>query len=207
MEIVKLNQNNQVEIVDKAVKIIKRGGLIIYPTETCYGAGVDATNQKAVDRLWQYKQERGNKPVLVAIANQTMAQKYGQLTPLAKKVFNQYLPGPVSIIVVSRGLVDSRVESSSGTLGIRMPNHSLVLDLVKKLNRPLTSTSANVSNTPNPYSIINVLSQADTSLIDLIIDQGPISPNPPSTLVDTTGKELQVLRQGQVRIILATNRS
>jgi L-threonylcarbamoyladenylate synthase len=202
MEIIKLNKNNQEQIINKAIKILKNGGLLIYPTETCYGAGVEATNKKAVDRLWQYKQERDHKPVLVAVANQAMAQKYGRLTPLAKKIFHQYLPGPVSLVIPSRGLVDPRIESSSGTLGIRVPNHQLILALVKKFNRPLTSTSANVSGQPPSYSVEKILNQTNQKLIDLIIDQGAIPPNPPSTLVDVAGKRAKILRQGQIIIKL-----
>ena len=200
MEIIKINQKNQEEIILQAVNILRRGGLIVYPTETCYGVGVDATSKKAVDKLWQYKQERGHKPVLVAVADQAMAQKYGHLNQLAEKIFHQYLPGPVSIVVPGQGLVDPRIESSLGTLGIRVPDHRLILALIKKLNKPLTSTSANVSGLPSPYSVDEVLNRANQSLIDLIIDQGPIPPNPPSTLVDVTEKKFKVLRQGQTII-------
>lgn len=200
MEIVKINQDNPKTIIEKAVAVLKGGGLIIYPTDTCYGAGVDATNPEAVDKLWRYKKERGNKPVLVAVADQAMAQKYGHFTSLAKKIFSQYLPGPVSLVVNGRGLVDPRIESSLGTLGVRVPNHRLILALIKKLNRPLTSTSANVSGQPSPYSIEAILKQANQSLIDLVIDQGVLPCQPPSTLVEATGKKIKILRQGQIII-------
>jgi L-threonylcarbamoyladenylate synthase len=195
-----LIKKSQEEIILQAVDILKRGGLIVYPTETCYGVGVDATSKKAVDKLWQYKQERDHKAVLVAVADQAMAQKYGHLNHLAQKIFHQYLPGPVSIVVPGQGLVDPRIESSLGTLGIRVPDHRLVLALIKKLNKPLTSTSANVSGLPSPYSVDEVLNQVNQSLIDLIIDQGMLPPNPPSTLVDVTGKKPKILRQGQTII-------
>ncbi|MDD3531774.1 MAG: L-threonylcarbamoyladenylate synthase [Candidatus Shapirobacteria bacterium] len=200
MKIVKIKHQNQKKIIEKAVCVLKEGGLVIYPTETCYGAGVDATNPEAVDKLWHYKKERGNKPVLVAVADQAMAQKYAHLTPPAKKIFRQYLPGPVSLVINGRGLVDSRIESSLGTLGIRVPNHQLILALIKKLNRPLTSTSANVSGQPNPYSIDEILKQTNQNLIDLIIDQGTLPSRPPSTLVDMTGNKIKILRQGQIII-------
>ncbi len=200
MEIVRVDQKNQEEIILQAVEILKRGGLIVYPTETCYGVGVDATSKRAVDKLWQYKQERGHKPVLVAVADQAMAQKYGHLNRLAQKIFNQYLPGPISIVVPGRRLVDPRIESSLGTLGVRVPDHQLILALIKKLNKPLTSTSANVSGLSSPYSVDEVLNQANQDLIDLIIDQGVLPPNPPSTLVDITRKKPKILRQGQTII-------
>jgi L-threonylcarbamoyladenylate synthase len=190
------------KVIKAGVTVLKNGGLVIYPTETCYGIGVDATNPEAVEKLFQLKGER-NKPVLIAVGDEKMAQRYVKINESAKKLYDKYLPGPLAIISESRGKVDPRLESPEKTLGVRMPNYPLVLAMIKNLGRPITSTSANISGYPNPYRVddfLPTLSEAQKELISMIIDAGTLPPNPPSTVVDTTKGKLLVLRQGKIKI-------
>jgi len=201
MKILKLKKSNQSQIINHAVKILKQGGLIIYPTETCYGAGVDATSQKAVNKLLTYKSRREGKPLSIAVINQTMASKYIKLNPTAKNLYKKFLPGPLTIISKSKGKVAPAVESETKTLGIRIPDYPLVLTIIKKLNHPITATSANVSYKKRPYSIKDVLdntSKKQQALIDLIIDAGTLPKRPVSTVVDTTLDDPLILRQGNL---------
>lgn len=201
MQILKLTPKNYHHIINQAVTVLKNAGLVIYPTETCYGAGVDATSQTAVDKLLRYKTKRQGKPLSIAVANQTMAAKYVSLNPTAKNLYQKFLPGPLTVISKSRGRVASGVESATATLGIRIPDYPLVIDIVRRLNKPITATSANVSYKKRPYSIKDILnhtSKKQQSLIDLIIDAGQLPKRPPSTVVDTTLDDPLILRRGNI---------
>lgn len=196
MLVLKISQPN---IISQAVKILKAGGLVIYPTETCYGAGVDATNPAAVNKILAYKTFRQGKPMSVAVADQAMATKYVKLNPTAKNLYQKFLPGPLTVISAGRHKVATGVESSTGTLGIRIPDYPFVLKLITRFNRPITATSANVSYKKRPYAVKDILnntSKKQQGLIDLIIDAGTLPKRPPSTIIDTTFDDPLILRQG-----------
>ncbi len=200
MLVLNISQKN---IISQAVKILKAGGLIIYPTETCYGAGADATNPVSVNKILAYKTFRQGKPMSIAVTNQTMAARYVKLNPTAKNLYQKFLPGPLTVISAGRHKVASGVESSTGTLGIRIPDYPFVLKLIAKFDRPITATSANVSSKPKPYSVKQLLqytSQKQQNLIDLIIDAGTLAKRPASTIVDTTFDDPLILRQGKLNI-------
>lgn len=189
--------------VETAVKVLKNGGLVIYPTETVYGAGVDATNSKAVKKLTAYKNRPFGKPYSIAVTNTDMAQKYVDLNSEAVKIYKRFLPGPVTVI--SNGLHKTAlgVESETGTLGIRIPDYPLVIKIVKVLGHPITATSANASYKKRPYKINDILdnlSAKQKSLIDLIIDAGPLPINEPSTVIDTTFGKPTALRIGNIKL-------
>lgn len=189
----------------QAVKVLRAGGLIIYPTETCYGAGADATNQKAVDKLLAYKSRREGRPLSVAVTDQIMASKYVKLNTSAKNLYKKFLPGPLTVISAGKHKLAKGVESETGSLGIRIPAHPIALAIVKKFGRPITATSANVSYKPRPYSIKQLLSQTSKKqqkLIDYIIDVGALPKRPVSTIVDTILDDPLIIRQGKVRFPL-----
>lgn len=187
----------------QAVKVLKRGGLVIFPTETCYGAGVDATNQKAVDKLLAYKSRREGRPLSVAVTDQIMASKYVKLNLTAKNLYSKFLPGPLTVVSAGRHKLAIGVESETGTLGIRIPDHPIAMTLVKKFSKPITATSANVSYKPRPYSISQLLKQTSKKqqkLIDYIIDAGTLPKRPVSTIVDTTLDDPLIIRQGKITL-------
>jgi L-threonylcarbamoyladenylate synthase len=189
MKIIHLNNQTQSDVIKEAVTCLNQGGLVIYPTETLYGAGVDATNQQAVNKLLAYKSRREGKPLSIAVADQTMAEQYVKLTPQAENLYEKFLPGPYTIVSESKQTVADEVASEFNTLGIRIPDHQLILDLTKQLGKPLTSTSANVSGKKRPYQVKDIFehtSKKQQELIDLVIDAGKLAKNPPSTVIDTT---------------------
>lgn len=187
----------------KISRLIKRGGLIIYPTETCYGAGVAAACAPAVTKLLHFKGNRLNKAISLAVADRKMAQKYVRLNPIAENLYRNFLPGPVTVISQSKGFVDSRLESPAKTLGIRIPDYRPILKLIDHLKTPLTATSANASHRKPPYSKEDFLKynpQKSINLVDLFIDAGPLPLREPSTVVDTTLHEPLVLRRGSITL-------
>ena len=161
------------KIVKQATQSLATGDLVIYPTETVYGVGVDATNQEAVKKLLKYKSRREGKPLSIAVADRPMAEQYVELNDQAKKLYKRFLPGPHTIISKGLGKVAAGVESEFKTLGVRIPAYPLVLKLTEALGRPITATSANASGEKRPYSVddvLNRLSAKQKNLVDLIID-------------------------------------
>lgn len=188
MKILKLN-SNRVAIVEAASNCLKNDGLVIYPTETVYGIGASVNSAKAIDKLLQYKGRREGKPLSIAVTNQKMAEKYVEINEQALKFYKNFLPGPFTVISKSKNQVDPRINSEFGTLGIRIPDYSLITDIIKNLGQAITSTSANASGKKRPYKIQDVfdgLSKKQKSLIDLVIDAGELPKNEPSIVVDTT---------------------
>lgn len=199
MKIIAMNQTNPQEAIAEAETVLRAGGLVLFPTETVYGAGVDATNPEAVKKLLAYKSRREGKPLSIAVTDVAMAEKYVDVNDAAKKIYDRLLPGPVTVVSIGKNVVAEGVESEFGTLGVRIPDYQLILDLVKALGKPITATSANGSGQKRPYTIKDVtdnLSEKQKNLIDLVLDVGELPKNPPSTVIDTTLSTPVTVRSG-----------
>jgi len=199
MKIVPISQ----KAIDLAVETLKQGGLVIYPTETVYGIGADATNEAAIRKLNNYKRRPLGKPYSIAVENIKMAEKYARLNKTARSLYKEFLPGPLTIISTGRHILAPGVESETGTIGIRIPDYKIVLDIIKKFKKPITATSANASYQKRPYKISDILdniSQKQKKMIDLILDAGTLPENEPSTVIDTTLDDPVILRQGDIKI-------
>ncbi|MBI4653358.1 threonylcarbamoyl-AMP synthase [Candidatus Kuenenbacteria bacterium] len=191
--------------IQKAVEILKNGGIIIYPTDTCYGIGVDATNKEAIKKLISLKGRDFKKPISVIVKNFKMAQEIGEFNSQAEKIFKKNLPGPLTLIVKKKKNVyqlPNILTANKSKIGIRMPNNKIALELVKKFNKPITTTSANISNKPECYSKQEILKQFKKNIknIDLILDTGKLPKTKPSTVIEIIGKKLKILRQGPIKI-------
>ncbi|HUS60203.1 MAG TPA: L-threonylcarbamoyladenylate synthase [Nevskiaceae bacterium] len=203
MKIINLKKEKPEQAIQKAIAVLKKGGLIIYPTETCYGLGTDTTNPQAVKKLLQYKGGRGKKPISVAVANQTMAKKYVKINETAENLYQNFLPGPLTVVSQGKGKVTFGLESASQTLGIRIPDYPLILKLIAQFGKPITATSANTSGKKQPHSLADwqrYTSGKKQTMIDLFLDAGRLPKREPSTVVDTTLNEPTVLRQGKIKI-------
>ncbi|MBU0974209.1 threonylcarbamoyl-AMP synthase [Patescibacteria group bacterium] len=219
MVIINVKNTSADEVINKTIKVLSSGGLIIFPTETTYGAGVDATNPKAVKKLLTYKSRREGRPLSIAVSNKNMASKYVFINDQANSLFKQFLPGPVTVVCkVLRNVLKKEtqeltkmsgatktitlapgVTSEFGTLGIRIPNYKLILDLVAQYRKPITATSANASGKKRPYSVDDILenlSEKQKALINLVLDAGELPHNEPSTVIDTTLSTPVTLRGG-----------
>ena len=201
MERIVVTNSNQPLVVEQATRVLAQGGLVLFPTETTYGAGVDACNPEAVTKLLTYKSRREGKPLSIAVTDLAMAQQYVEVNDQANTLYQQFLPGPVTVVSLGKGMVAAGVESEFCTLGVRIPDYPLVHAVVNALGRPITATSANGSGAKRPYTIedvLNHLSAMQTALIDLIIDAGQLPVRPPSTVIDTTLSTPITLREGGI---------
>lgn len=201
MKFVKTQNTTTAEIVKRAAAVLRQGGLVIYPTETVYGVGVDATNPQAVAKLLAYKSRREGKPLSIAVIDEAMADEYVELNEQARNLYAQFMPGPITVVSKSKGKVAPGVASEFGTLGTRVPDYPLVLELVREFGRPITATSANASGKKRPYRVDDILahlSEKQKSLIELVIDAGELPKNEPSTVIDTTLSTPVTLRGGEL---------
>jgi len=206
MQTLEINQVAISVVIEQAVAVLRAGGLIIFPTETTYGAGVDATNPKAVAKLLAYKSRREGKPLSIAVTDLAMAQRYVEVNAAAVQVYERFLPGPVTVVSRGLGVVAPGVESEFGTLGVRIPDYDLVTQIVAALGHPITATSANGSDGKRPYQIVDIfdgLSPTQKNLLDLVLDAGELPHNPPSTVIDTTTSTPVTFRQGQIQVTAA----
>lgn len=201
MEIITIIPGNHEAALERAVAVLRAGGLIIYPTETTYGLGADATNPAAIEKLYRYKTQRQGKPLSIVVIDGTMADQYVERNSTAIQAYETFLPGPVTVVSLGRHSVSPGVESEHGTLGVRIPDHAIPIELVRRLGNPITATSANASGQRRPYSVQDILdttSERQQNLIDLFLDTGTLPPRPPSSVIDTTLDSIQVVRHGKL---------
>ncbi len=211
MKTLDLSVTSREDVIKTAVTVLRAGGLVVFPTETTYGAGVDATNPEAVQKLLAYKARREGKPLSIAVTDLEMAEQFVVVTDQARQLYSQFLPGPLTIVSDALPLQQSGlapgVTSEFNTLGVRIPDYPLVTELVRALGKPITATSANASDQKRPYSIADILTHTSAkqqSLIDLVLDAGTLPTRPPSTVIDTTLSTPLTLRAGAIALDVPT---
>lgn len=199
MKIIKYSTDS----VKKITTVLNSGGLAIFLSGVCYNAGVDATNPKAVEKLIKYKNRPFGKPFSIGTTNLQMAKKYASMNNVAIDLYKKLYPGPITLISKGKHKVAPGIESELGTIGLFITDHKLTLDIVKKLGRPITTSSANASYKPRPFSLDSLfknLTKKQISLIDLAVDSGSVPEKEASTVIDTTIEDLPILRQGVIKL-------
>ncbi len=189
------------KVIREVIFTIKHGGLVISPSDTVYGLLVDATNEKAVEKLIEFKSRPPGKAISVFVSDYSMMKEYVEIEPEQQSMLNKLLPGPFTVILQSKHKLSKLLESEKGTLGIRIPDYEFITNLVKKFGKPITATSANMSGRSPHYQIDSLFSKLPKSkivLIDLVIDAGKLPHNKPSTVIDLTTPTVKMLRQGDI---------
>lgn len=195
--------------IERAARIIKKGGLVIYPTETVYGLAADAKSDEAVARVFEAKSRPLENPISVAVSSLEMASEVGEISSRAGKLFHEFTPGPLSIILKARSNLSGLLSAGTGKIGIRFPDHLVAQKLIDEFGGPITSTSANISGRSAPLTAQNALDQLRDH-VDFVIDSGSVRICRPSTVVDATGEALEIIREGPIsaeRLKAALNRS
>lgn len=184
------------------VASLSLGQTLVYPTETCYGLGCDATNAEAVKQIYAIKNRPEEKSLIVLAYDLDQMAEYIEITPALRNIEKKYWPGALTVVVpVKKGVhLPSGVVSESGEIAFRVTNHPFAREIVEIFGRPLVSTSANIGGEANPYdleTIVNTLGKQEIKP-DIIIDAGTLPMNKPSTVVRLVGEKIEVLRQGEV---------
>ncbi|OGK52566.1 hypothetical protein A2970_00710 [Candidatus Roizmanbacteria bacterium RIFCSPLOWO2_01_FULL_44_13] len=204
MNIIQLTIKNSEEIIAETIKVLKSGGLVIFPSDTVYGALVDATSRAAVEKLIAFKNRPPGKPISIFIPGFKSIFLQAKVDKKQESILKTILPGPFTVILDSRHKINLLLESEKGSLGIRIPNYQPITKLMEKFGRPVTATSANQSGRSPHYSVetlLNDLSIKRKNLIDLVVDAGKLPRNKPSTVVDLTESKIKVLRRGDVGLV------
>ncbi len=183
------------DIVKYAVSILQKEGVVVCPTDTIYGLIADATNEKAIRKIFSIKKRSKKKPLGIFVENLAMAKKFARISKVQERFLKKVWPGKVSVVLESKGKLPKTLGATK-TIGIRIPKHDLILSLIKKLGHPLAQTSVNISNEPSlirVQDIRNVFSQK-TYRPDYIIDAGILPKSAPSKVLDYTGKTIKIVR-------------
>ena len=182
----------------KASKSLLNGEIIIYPTDTLYGFGVDATNTLAIKKLNELKNRK--TPYSIIVNSLDMLKKYAILNSEIENKISPILPGPFTIILNKlNSNLSSLVTPNLNTVGIRIPNHNFILNVVKEINRPVITTSINVHGEEALNDIDTIISKYD--FINIFRDD-VIRDSKGSTIIDFSKKPFEILRQGDQRVNL-----
>ena len=200
MEILRLDTVNAALCASVASEVLKKGGVVLYPTDTLYGLGVDAFSNAAVDKLYQIKGREGNKPIHAIVADLAMAERYAFIDHNARALAKAFLPGPLTLILKKKEGFDTGIGRGIGTIGIRIPLMDVCIEMARAFDGPITTTSANKSGAPHTPRVLDIEAQLyDTAHnIDLVIDAGELPPRKPSTIVDLSSVEPVILREGEI---------
>jgi L-threonylcarbamoyladenylate synthase len=195
--IIKIDPSNpDADAVRTVAHEIIHGRVIVYPTDTIYGIGADACNPDAVERVFKAKKRDSGKPILTLVNSLEMAARLADsISDKARALMEQLWPGPLTLVFKSSPCLPQRLTGGTATIGIRYPEHRFCLEVLKVCNRPITSTSANVSGEEESVSIKEI-AEAFESDVDLIVDAGDLRSALPSTIVDVTGPKPKIVRTG-----------
>jgi L-threonylcarbamoyladenylate synthase len=198
-EILKIDDKNSEEIIlTRAAEIIARGGIIAYPTETFYGLGADATNEKAIQKIFAIKGRNFKNPISLIIGQTDDICPLVQDVPqTAKKLMAEFWPGALTIVFQAADIVSPLLTAGRGKIGLRVSSHPGAQGIIQKLKRPLTATSANLTGAPECVNASDVALQLGDK-IDAIVDLGQTTGDQSSTIIDVTCDPPVILREGAI---------
>ncbi len=181
----------------EALQQLNQGKIVIYPTETLYGMGVDAQNEAAIAHLFQVKKRNLSQPVPVLLPSKKEIQKYCPvISEQAQLLMDAFWPGPLTIVLKSDAF--PKGVSQNGTVGFRVSGHPLVQNLLLKFNKCITATSANISNKESPEDPMEFFKIFPKDSFLLIMDIKRSRAMPPSTVIDCTGENYKILRESAI---------
>lgn len=192
--ILAIDEENHYSVIKKAVGVLKKGKIIIYPTETSYGLGANAKNRKAIKRIHAIKKQAKNKPISIIVPSLAVAKKFGKIAGKTEKLIKAFMPGPLTLVVEKRKPVAK--ELSREGIAFRISSNTIANDLCRGLGTAITATSANLHGEKPIYSGKKVIKEF-AAKVDLIIDVGELPKRRASTLYGV--QKRIILRNGPVR--------
>jgi L-threonylcarbamoyladenylate synthase len=188
------------KVINQAAALINKGEVVVCPTDTGYACAADALNTGAIARVFDLKGRSFTNPIHVAVDSIEEAEKYAHVNDVARYLAAHFLPGALTIVLLKRELIPSILVAGLDTVGIRIPDNNVILNIARNAGKPITTTSANISGRPTPYAIGEIVAQLGGEIrkIALILDQGSIKIRELSTIVDLSVSPPQLIRQGRV---------
>lgn len=180
-----LSRESEASVVEKAVTVLGKGGIVVYPSDTVYGLAVDATNQSAILNLAKLKNRRVDQKFSFNFSDLDMVKKFCEISDYQEKTVSKYLPGPYTFVI-------------NKDISIRIPKDNIITKIVRSFGKPVTATSANITG-KSPATSTRNLDAKIYLAADLIIEAPDFVGSAPSTVVDITSEEARVLRQGSFK--------
>lgn len=185
------------EEIDKAVEVLRRGGLILYPTDTVWGIGCDATNAEAVEKVYALKQSENKKGMIILLDTiDNLGRYYRRIPGVANDLF-ECADKPMTLILPGASGVAANLIPEEGTLAVRIPDHEFCKKLVRRLGRPLVSTSANISGEATPVGFVDI-DVAIRDGVDLVVSpryEGHPTRKPSSIILIGEGGLVKIIRE------------
>ena len=196
MKILDWKENFNVNELDEVINSLKSGGLVIFPTETVYGIGADATNSKAVDDIFIAKGRANDNPLIVHLDNKNNIEKYAYISnEIEQKLIDSFMPGPFTLILKKKDIIPSNVSAGLSTVGIRIPSNKIANTILTYSSIPVAAPSANVSGKPSGTDIDDIKDEFNNK-VDYIIDGGNTDIGLESTVVKVIDGIPTILRPG-----------
>ena len=193
--LIKINQQNpQLRLIHKVVEILKKGGIVVYPTDTYYGIGCDIMNKKAIENIYQLKQRNKSKPFSFICSGLKNISNYAKVSNYAYKTMKRLLPGPYTFILEGSRLVPKIMLTKRKTAGIRVPDNPICLSLVNELENPLLTTSATMPD-GTVFHDASLIHDFFGKRVGAVID-GSIVPGRPSSVISLIDDIPEIIRKG-----------
>ncbi len=184
--------------IQRAARVLADGGVVILPTRGLYGLGCDIRKADAVARVFNIKKRPPDKPSLVLISHPRMlTDVVASVSPLAERLMAAFWPGRVTFVMQGRKDLPAGLRSATGKVGVRWVGHPVAVALVEAAGTPITGTSANISDAGG-CDRIDAIDESIAAAVDMILDAGILAGGPGSSVVDVTGREPSILREGAV---------
>ena len=194
--VIKIGTDDNTKNLKIAANIIKKGGIVIFPTETVYGIGTNGLDEEAVKKLYEVKDRPLNKPISLLVSNFDMINQVAKdITEMEYKIMKNFFPGPLTIILNKKSCVPDILTANGNTVGIRMPDNEIALKLIELSGVPIATPSANISGKPSGIDIEDIKKDFEGK-VDLFIDSGKSKIGNGSTIVKVEDNEIKILRQG-----------
>jgi L-threonylcarbamoyladenylate synthase len=181
-----------------AIDALKRGEVIVFPTETLYGLGADALNNEAVETVFCLKGRNPNAPIPVLVADEAMlGQIVDRIPPLARELVQRFWPGPLTLVLPARPDIPRPLLNAMGGVGVRISSQPIATRLVEALGRPMTATSANPSGKQPARTLLEAKNYF-AGKVNIFIDGGVLTSKRGSTVAEVQGERVKIIREGEI---------
>jgi len=203
MKVIKCSNRHECKRCDLAqgemeavLATLRSGDLVVFPTDTLYGIGADPFKESSVKKVFVAKNRPFDMPLSIAVSNEKMMESVAVLNDNARKLIRKFMPGPITIMLTKKPTIPDILTSGANTVGIRIPEHPLALSLIDRFG-PITATSANLHSHKDPVDI-NLPKKDLKDHVKIYIDCGKTKYSGPSTIIDVSDGEAEVIRKGVV---------
>lgn len=189
----------QQRLIDQVLEHLRQGGVMAYPTDTCYGLGCSIYEKKAIDEIHRIKGIRKSKPLSFVCSDLKNIASYARVSNKAYKFMRRLLPGPYTFVLPATRLVPKLLQNKRKQVGIRVPDHFVVLEIVRQLGHPIISTTCQLNDDSAPCMDITEIKDRLGTMIDLAVDGDFIYPEV-STVVAIEDEDIEIIREGKGEI-------